>query len=296
MKIDGVFAGGGVKAFSFLGALEILEERGYCFERTAGTSAGALMAALVKAGYTATELQSIVMPLKANDLLDKTKLMEHAPWLSWLSVYWNLGLYKGDKLERWINSLLAQKNIYTFKDLPKGSLKIIASDVTSGRIMVLPDDLSYYGYKEEEFPISLAVKMSCMLPYIFRPVKLKTGYRKSNIVVDGGILSNFPLWLFIEPKSGRCKRPVIGFQLSPSLQEMPSNKIKNAVELYQSLFDTMRKAHDLMYISKNHAQNVVFLPVEDIKSTHFDLDNQQKEKLVNIGRIETKKFLRKWQG
>ncbi|MFB4164584.1 patatin-like phospholipase family protein [Alteribacillus sp. JSM 102045] len=296
MKIDGVFAGGGVKAFAFIGALEILEKRGYIFERTAGTSAGALMAALLKAGYTSNELKSIFMPLTANDLLDKTRLMEHAPWLAWLSVYWKLGLYKGDKFERWISSLLANKNIYTFKDLPKGELKIIASDVTSGRLMVLPDDLSHYGYKEEEFPISLAVKMSCMLPYFFQPVKLKTGYRKSNIIVDGGILSNFPLWIFRDAKSGLCKRPVMGFQLSPSLQELPPHKIKNAVELYQSLFDTMRKAHDLRYISKNEAQNIVFLPVEKIKSTNFNLDSSQKEELIHIGRAETEKFLKRWKG
>ncbi|SDH50545.1 NTE family protein [Alteribacillus persepolensis] len=295
MRIDGVFAGGGVKAFAFLGAMEVMEERRFQFERTAGTSAGALMAALVQAGYTAEELKSILLSLEVSDLLQKTKWMRRAPWLSWLSVYWKLGLYKGDTFEQWVKGLLAEKNIYTFRDLPKGSLRIVASDISSGKMMVLPDDLEDYGYNPDRFPVALAVRMSCMLPYFFEPVKLKSRQGKKHIIVDGGILSNFPIWLYRDPVSGLCKRPVIGFQLSPSLKEMEQHKINNAVELYQSLFDTMRKAHDLRYMAENDAQNVVFLPIEDVKTTNFDLTIEQKEKLINIGRTETKKFLKTWK-
>ncbi|MFZ4452124.1 patatin-like phospholipase family protein [Salibacterium aidingense] len=293
MKIDGVFAGGGVKAFAFIGALQILEKKGYQFQRTAGTSAGALMAALIQAGYTSGELKSIFMPLKSSDILDETFINERMPWLSWVAVYWKLGLYKGDKLEKWIHQLLAKKGIYTFRDLPKDSLKIIASDLTDGRLLILPDDLPKYGVDPNRFPIALAVKMSCTLPYIFQPVKWRTKNKKIHLIVDGGILSNFPLWLFKDADTGKCSRPVIGFQLSPSMQEAqsPAPKIKNALKLYQSLFSTMRKAHDLRYISKSQAKNIVFLPVENIKSTQFDLDLSQKKELIQIGRKETEIFL-----
>ncbi|RSL34548.1 hypothetical protein D7Z54_05245 [Salibacterium salarium] len=292
MKIDGVFAGGGVKAFSFIGALDAVEKKGYDFERTAGTSAGALMAALIQAGYKSEELKSIFMPLTGDDVLDETWFTERFPWLSWISVYWRLGLYKGDKLEKWIHHLLADKNIYTFRDLPKGSLKIIASDLTAGRLLILPDDLPKYGVDPDRFPVALAVKMSCTLPYIFQPVKWRTVNKKYNLIVDGGILSNFPLWLFRDAETGMCRRPVIGFQLSPALQDSPPPKIKNAVKLYQSLFDTMRRAHDLRYVSKNEAKNIVFIPVEKIKSTQFDLNVEQKEELIKMGHHETELFLK----
>lgn len=45
MLIDGVFAGGGVKAFAFIGALQAMEEKNFTFSRIAGTSAGALWGA-----------------------------------------------------------------------------------------------------------------------------------------------------------------------------------------------------------------------------------------------------------
>ena len=45
-KYDAVFEGGGVKGVALIGALERLEEEGIEFGRAAGTSAGAIAAAL----------------------------------------------------------------------------------------------------------------------------------------------------------------------------------------------------------------------------------------------------------
>ncbi|WP_240378050.1 patatin-like phospholipase family protein [Bacillus piscicola] len=294
MKLDGVFAGGGVKAFAFIGALQVMEERGWELERTAGTSAGSLIAALIKAGYTAEELYEIMMQLDAEDLLDKNRLTQYAPWFSWVSVYWRLGLYKGVRLENWIHSLLARKKVYTFGDLPRGSLTIIASDLTNGRIVTLPDDLPKYGYNIETFSVARAVKMSCTLPYFFKPVRLKTQKKQASVIVDGGILSNFPMWVYKDRNEKVTKRPVIGFQLSPDLENKEKAVIKNGVQLFHSLFETMRKAHDLRYISQNDAQNVVFIPIDIIKSTQFHLRKEQKESLIKIGRNKTEEFIQNW--
>ena len=55
----------------------------------------------------------------------------------WLFVYWKLGLYKGNELEKWIEEKLAAKGVRTFSDLPPQSLRIIASDLSNGRLVVL---------------------------------------------------------------------------------------------------------------------------------------------------------------
>ena len=53
MLIDGVFSGGGLKGFALVGAYQVLEEKGYQFQRVAGTSAGAILASFIAAGYSA---------------------------------------------------------------------------------------------------------------------------------------------------------------------------------------------------------------------------------------------------
>src|SRR5579875_857595 len=57
---DAVFEGGGMRALAHLGALAVAEERGYRWYRLAGTSAGAMIAALIAAGYSAAELHAIM--------------------------------------------------------------------------------------------------------------------------------------------------------------------------------------------------------------------------------------------
>src|SRR5579884_2718334 len=61
LKADLVFEGGGVKGIGLAGAFLALTEHGYQPQCVAGTSAGAIMASLVAAGYTGPELQDIVL-------------------------------------------------------------------------------------------------------------------------------------------------------------------------------------------------------------------------------------------
>ncbi|WP_100398383.1 patatin-like phospholipase family protein [Bacillus sp. FJAT-44742] len=294
MNIDGVFAGGGAKAFAFIGAIQVVEERGYCFQRLAGTSAGAITASFIKAGYTSEEILHLLNSVDLKTFLDETWLQNKVPLWKWISVYWKLGLYKGDELEKWIDRCLEAKGIKTFGDLPEGSLKIIASDLTKGRLLVLPDDLPLYGVIPETFSVARAVRMSCSLPYFFKPVKLYGKGRDPSIVVDGGLLSNFPIWIFIKKAGDKPVRPVIGFQLTPSLEEIREKKIRNAFDMYQSLFETMRNAHDMRYITKTHAKNIVFIPVHQIKATDFHIDDIMKKKLMEAGKMKTKLFLKDW--
>ncbi|HEY8343112.1 MAG TPA: patatin-like phospholipase family protein, partial [Calditerricola sp.] len=62
-------------------------------------------------------------------------------------------------------------------------------------MVVLPDDLPEYGIDPQRFPIARAVRMSGSLPFYFDPVVLTVGRRRT-LFVDGGLLSNFPVWLF----------------------------------------------------------------------------------------------------
>ena len=60
MFADLVLEGGGVKGIALVGAISVLEERGYRFRRVAGTSAGAIVGSLVAANARAAELEEIM--------------------------------------------------------------------------------------------------------------------------------------------------------------------------------------------------------------------------------------------
>ncbi len=292
MYIDGVFSGGGVKGVALVGAYHAIEERGLQFKRVAGTSAGSIVAALIAARYSSKEILQLIDELDLSNFLDSRSTLIPTPVAKWFWLYWKMGLYKGNELESWLVSKLKVRGIQTFADLPPQTLRVIASDLTNGRLVVLPDDLPHYGIDPREFSVAKAIRMSCSLPYFFEPVKLKNGGSPS-IIVDGGVLSNFPMWLF-DKENVKKVRPVLGIKLSHHLNERPKNEIKNAIKLFEALFETMKDAHDSRYISRKHERNIIFIPTEGILTTEFDLSPENKEILFNAGYERAKKFLCSW--
>ena len=170
MKADAIFEGGGVRGIGFAGAINCLEERGYEFQRLAGTSAGAVMAALLAAGYTGLEL-GMIADTDFSSFLDRDAIQAIPLLGKPLGLMLEKGLYRGDRIEEWIRGLLKKKGKTKFGDVMQegGSrLKIIASDITKKEIMILPDDLPKYGIDPMNFEIAKAVRMSVGIPLFFQ--------------------------------------------------------------------------------------------------------------------------------
>lgn len=292
MLIDGVFSGGGIKGFALVGALEEVEKHGLVFKRVAGTSAGSIIAALVAAGYKSHQIFDLLEELDLKMFMDPRKSIIPFGLLKWLLFYWRMGLYKGNQLEQWLTEKLAQKGLNTFADLPTQTLRVIASDLTNGQMLVLPDDLPKYGIIPETFPIAKAIRMSCSIPYFFEPVKLKSNDGVS-VIVDGGVLSNFPMWLFDQDHVMKS-RPVLGMKLTSRSNELKKNNVNNAINLLEALFETMMKAHDSRYISRKLVKDIIFIPTEGISGIDFELTNSEKEKLMKLGRDSASDFLKTW--
>ena len=293
MKIDGVFSGGGVKAYAYLGVLKSIEENRLSLERVAGTSAGAIIAALVAAQYKESEIKEIITGIDLNTFLDAPRITKLIPYSKWILLYFKKGLYKGDVLEQFLYLHLARKGIYTFKHIEKDYLKVVISDLSLGRLIVLPDDLyPVYGIDPNHFSVAKAVRMSAGFPYFFMPKEMKNKKNQKSIIVDGGLLSNFPLWLF-DPSQMIPKRPILGVKLTDA-NKHPTRQIDNAFEMFSALFSAMKQAHDTRYISKSKTENVVFIPVENTDTLAFDLDKQAQDKLITNGKNYTDRFLQRW--
>lgn len=165
LKADAVFEGGGARGIAFIGAIQAMEEENVKWERLAGTSAGALIAALLASGYKSHEIMERVSKIEFSKFRGKTILNRIPVFGALLELMINLGIYKNDYLESWVDSLLSEKGIETFADLPEGKLKIIASDISNGQMLILPDDLGRYRMSPADLKVSTAVMMSASIPF-----------------------------------------------------------------------------------------------------------------------------------
>jgi NTE family protein len=271
--INLVLEGGGVKAIAHLGAFGVLEREGLKPVSVASASAGAIVGALIAAGFGAVEMRELLLGLDWRGLLDGPRswwrrLVVHS--LTW-------GIHRGEKLRHWLDEALARKGVETFGDLEPGSLKVVVADVSRGRIAVLPDQLSAYGLEAAAFPVSLAVRASAAIPAFFRPVRVRARGR-AHYWVDGGLLSNFPAWLY--PASS--EHPTVGVLL----EERGSGRhreIRSVVDYYEAVFAAkMGSGRDLVGAGATAAA-IIRVPVGDVRATDFDLDDETAEWLIRQG-------------
>ncbi|QOY35331.1 patatin-like phospholipase family protein [Anaerobacillus isosaccharinicus] len=287
MKVDGVFEGGGIKGIAHVGAISVVEEAGYKWERLAGTSAGSIVAALLAVGYNASEIQELMLQFPFEKVEQKallTKLPIAGPILSLL---FTNGIYKLTFFEQWLEEALRRKGKRTFGDLPENKLKIIITDISNSRMSILPDDLPFYGVDPKTFPIARAVKMSSSIPFFFVPEKLK-----GHTIIDGGALSNYPIWIY--DSVGIPRWPTFGFRLSGKMIPTELPKIRGPVSKTMAIVRTMLDAHDKRYIEKEAAIRTIFITGITNGATDFRIPQKDKLQLIEIGRNSAIKFLQEW--
>jgi NTE family protein len=307
--VDLVFEGGGVKGIALVGAFSVLEERGYEPQNMAGASAGAIVAALLAAGYTSVELQEIIGNLDYDHFKDRAWEDRIPIAGDPLSILKDLGIYEGEAFAGWMRELLEAKGVRTFGDLIRREdveikyrykAQVIASDVTERCLLVLPRDAPKLGIADpDDLNVALAVRMSMSIPIFFEPVKFpnpQTG--REHLIVDGGMLSNFPVWLF---DAEEPQWPTFGLKLvqkdpkapmdGTPLPEASRSGVMLVIDYLRSLVDTMMAAHDRLYIEEHEFDRTIAIDTLGVGTTEFDLSGERALELFESGRKAAEEFL-----
>jgi NTE family protein len=135
--------------------LKVLEANHVPVHMVVGTSVGSFVGSLYAYGYPAYDLQKIAMGLEKGELVDLT-----IP---------DNGFVKGEKLEVYVNRMIRGTTMENLR-VP---FYAVAADIGSGQEMVFGKGNT-----------GLAVRASCAIPGIFRPVRIG-----DRTYVDGGVVS-----------------------------------------------------------------------------------------------------------
>ena len=193
-----------------------------------GTSAGSVVGAIVAAGLTGQELKDAALSLDYAKFLDEGPV-ESIPVLGpGLAVLRGTGIFRGDYAHQWIRGQLKDLGIRTFGDLPypddelpeerRYRLVVTATDVTTGQLVRLPWDYrSVYGLDPDDAPVADAVRASMSIPFFFRPVPLTSAAKVTSTLLDGGLLSNFPIDSLDRTDGEKPRHPTFGITVLPNL-------------------------------------------------------------------------------
>jgi NTE family protein len=313
-RLDLVLEGGGVKGIGLAAAVIELAEAGYTFPRVAGTSAGAIAAALIAALNAAGKPMTMLTDIL--DSVEYPKFMESGRVRAAGNLLLHMGLYDGDYLVEWLGDALAEIGPTVFGDLrdvdtgadrtltaaQRYSLVVHTADITRGRCVRLPWDYPVYGRPDiDSVPIVDAVRASMSIPFFFEPVRFSAPttevdgvtYEKGEVLwVDGGLLSNFPVEVFDRGDGAPARWPTLGVKLSARQTTITAATDVDSVfsEALASLHTLLDNA-DRYYLTPDKASRTVFVDNAGLKATDFHLSKEQQALLYANGTAAARAWL-----
>jgi len=320
-----VFEGGGVKGIAYVGALEVLDSEGILgqIDRVGGTSAGAINAVLLAAGFSVAKTKKVLSQLDFNHFKDDSwgVLRDLERLRS------DFGWHKGDFFKEWLGDQLKSEGLsrnITFHGLEQA---------TSKELYVYATNLStHFGevYSPEHTPrmrVVDAVRRSMAIPLFFTAIRDD----RDDIFVDGGALNNYPVKLFDRLKYlGNKKharrtdyyrgenrklglasadrrtyvynKETLGFRLDSTQEigvfrdgdEPQRANIENLMDYTIELIKTMIAAQDNEHLHSDDWHRTVYIDSKNVNTTDFALSDKKKQALARSGRESTKAYLKWW--
>jgi NTE family protein len=311
---DLVLEGGGVKGIGLAGAVLTLDQAGYRFQRIAGTSAGAIAAAIIaalnKAGKPLSKLQDYLQEVKFEQFMAKGHFRAALGGLGDAEhLLLHMGLYDGDYLIDWLGGVLSDIGITLFGDLrlddpdvdqtwtarQRYSLVVHTSDITRGKLVRLPWDYVNYGLDADHQRIVDAVRASMSIPFFFTPVSIRAAAVTADVAdmaaaagrvtwVDGGLLDNFPVDVFDREDGAPARWPTIGIKLSAKQTSIGTGRgtdsvASEAIACLQTVLDNAGR----YYVPPDKAARTIFVDNAGIKATDFGITPEQQQTLFENG-------------
>jgi NTE family protein len=276
-KVGLALSGGGARGLAHIGMLKVIDEMNIKIDFVVGTSIGSVIGGLYALGYSATEIEQIIMRLDWQEIMSSKIKRQNLSiaqkrWLPYANYYFDLNeqfiptlpqafLSGNSLINEFFNITKSAALTQHFDDMPI-PFKAIVTNVVTGE-MVAVDDWKLYE----------AMRASMSFPTILQPFE-----KEGCLYIDGGIRGNFP----VEVVKQMGADIVIGFQTSSGLKEKKE---------LQSLIDVLDQTINIG-ISENVKTSleecaIVIKPVlEDIQL----LDFAQKKEIIKLGEEAARKY------
>jgi predicted acylesterase/phospholipase RssA len=267
--------------------------------------------------WLVTELDNPAIPNLIEPVVDHLiqGLVSREPMRHLISLLLWGGWYSGDGFMSWLREKLdaggrnlSGTTMEEFNERTGRDLSVVASDVTGAEMLVLNHRTA------PTLPTVWAVRMSMGCPFAWPEVIWQPEwgtYRGRDLsghrVVDGGLLSNFPIKLmlssdeYIDEIMGQnsASENVIGFLIDENLpvpgaeaQPEKSSTFQNMYERMdlvqemiwriRGLADTVLSAHD-KFISEKDQKFVCRLPAKGFGTLEFDMPDERMDAILRAG-------------
>lgn len=302
-----VFEGASTKIYSYIGAIYYLQESGVLdkIENFIGTSSGSIMSMLLCLGYSPEEIKELIFKVNTDEYGGDICIV-----LGIYNMTKTYGYINTDKYLNWIKTVIknkSQKESLTFKELYEMTGKNL---VVTGTCLNKRESHFYTRFSNPNMPVFKAIEISTALPFLFPPIKWS-----GDILVDGGVLENFPIYYIKEDgtfpntrkevvkykvnddkKAHKINESVLGIKVTSLVEKKDkfNDSIDTITKFGLSIFNTLVTQIERTSIKRGYYNNVIDIILNDtIDNFELKLNETKKQELFNLGYSFTQKFLEK---
>ncbi|TXD46304.1 patatin-like phospholipase family protein [Polaribacter sp. IC073] len=276
-KVGLVLSGGGAKGFAHIGVLKAIDKAGVQIDYVGGTSMGAIVGGLYAAGYSANQIEEIILKTDFLTLIrdrlprnSETFFEKEFGEKTVITLPVNKGkiglpraISKGQNV---LNLLLELfDSVDGNQDFSKLSIPFfcIATDVEDGTPVIL-----------ESGSLPIALRASGSFPSLLNPVAFE-----DKLLVDGGIANNFPVSIMKD----KGMDIIIGVDVEGKLFQ--KDKINSVVALLNQIMSYQ------MYRKSDEEIKKLDVYIHPEIYNYSVVDFDKKEEILEKGAIEAEKFV-----
>lgn len=306
-----VFEGGGIRGVTYCGALMEMETRGHLkhIRRVAGASSGAITSCLLAVGYTPTEMANIIGDMNFAKLNDGGGIFIGGL----IRLKRRMGYYKGEKFLHWLEGLVEAKT--GNKDITFMELKKLADKDSTYRELVVTatcmnhQKAEYFDfYRYPRMRIVDAVRASMAVPLYYEPFVMNNdGHRvdvrhyadSDHVCLDGGFLSNYPIWVFDQAPYIQDPMATLGFRIDSEYQ-ITVDRTKTKTDPYYPVHGTKDLVGSVYYIMKENLNRFMLTELDWERTISISdagigpkvkkLSKEQKELFLNEGKRGVRRY------
>lgn len=275
-KVGLVLSGGGAKGFAHIAVLKEIDKAGIQLDYIGGTSMGGIIGGLYAAGYSAIQIEEMVLDIDFMTLMRDQfsrntatffeKEFEEKSSITLPVNNWSIGLPKAiSKGQNVLNVLFElfdkTEHITDFSKLPIPFF-CIATDAENGSEILI-----------ENGSLPIALRASASFPTLLDPFVIN-----NKLLLDGGIANNFPISIM----KSKGIDIVIGVNVEGRLinkdQLTSVVSILNQIVIYQMYYKTQ--------LEKEKVEVYIHPDIFDFNVVDFD----KKLEILEKGRLEAEKY------
>ena len=273
-----LFGGGAIRGAAHVGVLRALERLGIELSTIAGSSVGALVAALYAVGYTPNELADVFLSVNFELFRD-------------ISLGFNnkFALSKGEVFLEWLRDLIERK--YYGDAYLKGQCRPVSFKDLDRNLIIISTNMKDFTCKEfssfetPDFEVALAVRISCCMPGLMRAVTLK-----DDLLVDGDLMKGKPMWS-LSKNIQRSPDRILEIRLEGSFAGSDQSPIEYVNGMYSCITYSETSFIKSIYGNKDRFDYLV-INTGNVVVVDFNYPPEKRQSIIDDGYRQTMEYFR----